>query len=258
MKLLQIGCGKMGKAMLDRWVETTEHAFTVVDPGAKNLPAKVRHATQKELSDEPFDAIIVGIKPQMINEVLPPFKANLAPGGWVFSMAAGAAWQRFELCLGCSCVVRIMPNLPALIGESMSGLFASPDVNQTQRDTAQALAAAIGPYLWVEQEDTLDRVTAVAGSGPGYVFEIMRSYVDAAEKLGFERSQARTLVLQTILGSAKMAMQSDLSLEDMRNSVTSKNGTTQAGLEQLRADAKLAELLNHCTQAAYARAVELR
>lgn len=258
MKLLQIGCGKMGKAMLDRWAQTTDHAFTVVDPAAQDLPPNVQHLSLQALGNAQFDAIIVGIKPQMIDSVLGDYKANLAAGGWVFSMAAGASWTRFEPCLGTKAVVRIMPNLPALIGQSMSGLFASDDVTAAQRDTAQALAAAIGPYLWVDAEDTLDRVTAVAGSGPGYVFEIMRSYVDAAVALGFDREQARTLVLQTILGSAQMAMQSDLSLEEMRNSVTSKNGTTQAGLEKLRSGERLAQLLDDCTQAAYARAVQLR
>lgn len=248
--------------MLQRWVQTTDHHFTVVDPSAKELPAKVRHCGFEELQEDPgvkgFDAIIVGIKPQLIDEVLPDYAAYLSPQAWVYSMAAGASCQRLAQRLQCDAVVRIMPNLPALIGQSMSGLFATSEVTQEQRNTAQELSKAIGQVLWVQDEDTIDKVTAVAGSGPGYLFEIMRSYVQAAQALGFDPAAARRLVLQTVLGSAQMALQSDLDLEELRNSVTSKNGTTQAGLERLRADQHLDTLLQACTQAAYTRAVELR
>lgn len=258
MNLLQIGCGKMGGAMLERWVQTTQHRFTVVDPGAPSLPQGVEHCSPDALEKRQFDAIIVGIKPQMIDSVLVNYAGQLAEDGWVFSMAAGASCARIEAALHCPAVVRIMPNLPALIGESMSGLFATQAVSSAQREAAHDLAKAIGPCLWVQEEDLIDRVTAVAGSGPGYVFEIMRNYVDAATALGFAPEQAKALVLQTVLGSVKMALQSELSLEELRNSVTSKKGTTEAGLERLRAQQTLEKLLQDCTQAAYARAVELR
>lgn len=247
----------MGGAMLQRWVQTTDHHFTVVDPSATELPATVRHCRFEDL-DKGFDAIIVGIKPQLIDEVLPDYVSYLSPKAWVYSMAAGASCQRLAQRLQREAVVRIMPNLPALIGQSMSGLFATSAVSEEQRNTAQELSKAIGQVLWVQDEDTIDKVTAVAGSGPGYVFEIMRCYVQAAQGQGFAPDAARRLVLQTVLGSAQMALQSDLDLEALRNSVTSKNGTTQAGLERLRADQQLETLLEACTQAAYARAVELR
>lgn len=248
----------MGGAMLRRWVETTKFDFTVIDPQAQELPSSVHHTTLEALDQRRFDAIIVGIKPQLIDEVLPDYSSYLKAEGWVFSMAAGASCARIEASLRCPKVVRIMPNLPALIGQSMSGLFAHSQVSADEKNSAETLARSIGRYLWVKDEDTLDRVTAIAGSGPGYVFEIMRSYVLAAQSLGFSEAQARELVLQTVQASASMAQQSELSLEALRNSVTSKNGTTEAGLAQLRAEQTLEELLKKCTRAAYARAVELR
>lgn len=118
--------------------------------------------------------------------------------------------------------------------------------------------ARAGTVVWVNEEDKLDRVTAVAGSGPGYVFEIARTYIEAAKALGFTHEQARDLVLGTMQGAIEMALGSDDSVETLRNSVTSKNGTTQAGLEALNADGALTELMRRTTQAAYDRAVELR
>lgn len=258
MKLLQVGCGKMGGAMLHRWAQTTSHSFTVVDPTATSLPNSVEHRTFEALGDSTFDALIVGIKPQLIDTILPDYQKHVSPQGWVYSMAAGASCERLSKCLSTPAVVRIMPNLPALIGQSMSGLFATPAVTAPQKEVAQALAGAIGQWIWVKDEDTIDRVTAVAGSGPGYVFELIRCYIEAAQQLGFEPDAARELVLQTVLGAAQMALKSEQSLEALRESVTSKNGTTQAGLEKLRDQKRLEGLLRDTIQAAYARAVELR
>ena len=98
----------------------------------------------------------------------------------------------------------------------------------------------------------------MSGSGPGYVFEIMRSYVEASKGLGFDEETARALVFDTITGTVETARQSDVSLEELRNSVTSKNGTTQAGLDELRRDGQLDTLLDKTVQAAYRRAAELR
>ncbi|MCI4646367.1 MAG: hypothetical protein MRY64_16420 [Hyphomonadaceae bacterium] len=115
-----------------------------------------------------------------------------------------------------------------------------------------------GELVWVETEDGLDRVTAIAGSGPGYVFEIARCYVEAACKLGFSEEQARTLVLGTMAGAIDMAATSPNSLADLRNAVTSKAGTTEAGLNALNGSGALSTLLEATTRAAYERAVDLR
>jgi pyrroline-5-carboxylate reductase len=115
-----------------------------------------------------------------------------------------------------------------------------------------------GTFVWVDSEDGLDRVTAIAGSGPGYVFELARTYVQAATALGFSEDQARSLVLGTLAGTIEMAQSSNRSLATLRDNVTSKNGTTEAGLKALNGDNALTDLMSAAVHAAYARATEMR
>ena len=117
---------------------------------------------------------------------------------------------------------------------------------------------AVGMTLWVDGEDKLDRLTAISGSGPGYVFEIARSYVAAAKALGFSSTEARQLVLGTMAGTIAMAESSDESLDALRTSVTSKAGTTAAGLDALNGDEGLSARMRATVEAAYQRAIELR
>lgn len=259
MDALLIGCGKMGGALLEQWARSEDWTFTVVDPFTETVPDGVNLFKDRDsLPKSLFDLIIVAVKPQMIDEIIPAYQDSLAPSGFVASIAAGCSVDRLKAVSGASAVIRIMPNLPALIAQSVSGLYASADCSADQKAAVEALMQRAGTTVWVDDEDALDRVTAVAGSGPGYVFEIARTYIAAAEELGFTKSQARELVLGTMAGAVEMARQSDESVESLRNSVTSKNGTTQAGLEALNADGTLTELMRRTTQAAYDRAVELR
>ena len=163
-----------------------------------------------------------------------------------------------KAALGDRPAIRIMPNLPAQIGRGVSGLYADPPCSPAHRDLADRLAKATGSAIWLDTEDEIDRITAVAGSGTGYVFEIARAYVAAAERLGFAPDTARTLVIETLAGAVEMAARSETSLEDLRNSVMSKKGTTEAGIHALRRGGLLEQLLVETTEAAYARACELR
>ncbi|WP_417464017.1 pyrroline-5-carboxylate reductase [Kordiimonas sp.] len=259
MNILMIGCGKMGGAMLRRWCDASNHSFTVIDPAKPDLPQKVRvEADLSELGGEIFDMIIVAIKPQMIEAVLPDYKNSLKNGGVVVSIAAGFALRNFSKILGDVPLVRVMPNLPALIGLGATGLYANTLCSSGQKKTVEDLMEAVGRAFWVSSEDELDKVTAISGSGPGYVFQIIESYIAAAEKLGFKPDEARALVLQTILGATEMANRSDEAISALRESVTSKNGTTEAGLNALNANGALDTLMRETTDAAYKRAIELQ
>ena len=112
--------------------------------------------------------------------------------------------------------------------------------------------------MWLDDEDEIDRFTAVAGSGPGYVFELLRAYEEAAVEIGFDRETARELVLGTVAGTTEMAVRDERPLAELRGDVTSPNGTTQAGLDALRTDGTMERLLRETVRAAYDRAVELR
>ncbi|MBC7158866.1 MAG: pyrroline-5-carboxylate reductase [Porphyrobacter sp.] len=268
MRIALIGHGKMGAALLTRWQAVASsdfpgHRFVVIDPGLApqhgDDDARVTFLNQPPAPAESrFDLVILAVKPQLLDKVLPLYAGRLADGGFVASIAAGCSIARLRSLANGAPVVRIMPNLPAAIGAGVSGLCADPTVTDAQRDTIEALMAAVGMALWVGDEDQLDRLTAIAGSGPGYVFEIARSYVEAARALGFAPEVARQLVLATMAGTIAMAQQSELGLEELRASVTSKGGTTEAGLAALNGDRALDRLLSETLQAAYARAVALR
>jgi pyrroline-5-carboxylate reductase len=259
MKILLIGCGKMGGAMLRQWAGIDSYDLTVADPAATDLPNDVAHVlSPNDLPAGVFDVVLIAIKPQMIADILPAYAPALKSGGCFVSIAAGCSVASIAKVVGDAAIIRVMPNMAAMVGLGVSGIYANEVCTPTQRADVATLIALTGSCVPLASEDEIDRLTAVSGSGPGYVFEIMRSYVAAAQSLGFDLATARSLVFDTIAGSVEAARQSGASLEDLRNSVTSRNGTTQAGLEQLMRDGQLDTLLHDTVQAAYARADALK
>ena len=254
-----IGCGKMGGALLEHWMEGDEK-FTIVDPMLESAPAGARLVpSREEIADEKFDVVIVAIKPQMVDDILPDYAPMLAPGGYVLSIAAGCSIERLSRLMNGAPVVRVMPNLPAAVGRGVSGICPGKGAGGAQLAHSEAMMRRAGSTITVDSEDRIDRVTAVAGSGPGYVFEIARAYVAAAMELGFDEQEARAMVLGTIEGATAMALEPDApALEELRNSVTSKGGTTAAGLDALNGDNLISKRFREVMDAAYKRAVELR
>jgi pyrroline-5-carboxylate reductase len=259
MSLLMIGCGKMGGSLLTRWATSTNHTITIINPSLVKAPQGVivKQAID-ELSDQRFDIIVIAIKPQLIEQVLPLYRRHLADSGCIISIAAGYSVASIEKLIGEQAVVRVMPNLPAQIGRGVSGLYANSRCSAVQIDNAVALTDAVGYTHLAATEDELDRVPAVAGNGPGYAFEIARCWIESAIKLGFSPQTARELVLNTLGGSMELALTSKEDIENLRNSVTSKNGTTAAGLNALMQDKKLEFLFESTVSSAYQRAVALR
>ena len=259
MRVLMIGCGKMGGALLSRWTSDGALSFTVIDPMAELSQTTVRlERSADAISGETFDMLVIAIKPQMIADVLPGYAKHLASDGLVLSMAAGTSCASLAKAAGECAIVRIMPNMPSAIGKGVSGAYANPHVTPQQKQAVEAMMLRAGELVWVDEEDGLDKVTAIAGSGPGYVFEIARTYVEAARELGFSESEARTLVLGTLAGAVEMALQTGEDLAELRNAVTSKAGTTEAGLKAMNGGGELTALMQATTRAAYDRAVELR
>ena len=249
----------MGSALLSQWVDGPE-AITVVDPAGNAVPGGVTLvADRADVSGQRFDLIIAAVKPQLIDDVMADYTENLAPGGYVLSIAAGYSAARLSRLMGDAAVIRTMPNLPAAIGQGVSGICPGPNATGSHTSHAESFMRRAGSTITVDSEEKLDRVTAVAGSGPGYVFEIARAYAEAAMAQGFDEDEARDMVLGTIGGAIAMASEpSAPSLEQLRNSVTSKGGTTAAGLDALNGDGGLSTRLHDTLQAAYERAVELR
>ncbi len=248
----------MGRALLSHWMEGSE-TFTIVDPFLGQALAGTELVKARgDLQSRRFDVIIAAIKPQQVDEVLPDYRDAFTDNGYLLSIAAGCSISRLKKACGNRPIIRVMPNLPAAIGAGVSGLCSSPDASAAHTAHAAAMMQRAGTVIPVESEDALDRVTAVAGSGPGYVFEMARSYTQAATDLGFSEKDALQMVLGTIAGTVAMAQQSGQSLEELRNSVTSKNGTTEAGLNALNGSGAFSDLIAATLHAAYHRAVELR
>ena len=254
-----IGCGKMGGALLTPWLKHSEYTFTVVSPSGRSAPEGVKRVMGPgELHGETFDLLIVAVKPQMIASILPLYRHLLNNDGCLLSIAAGFSAASIEELAGKVALVRVMPNLPVQIGNGVSALYANARATDAHQRSVTKLMDTTGKLIWVETEDDIDRVTAVAGSGPGYAFEIARCWMLAAQSLGFPPAEARELVLKTLSGSIELALNSATPLDELRDRVTSKNGTTAAGLSALNGDSSLNGLLQKTVEAAYARAVELR
>lgn len=248
----------MGSALLSFWKKGDED-FVIVDPGLDSAPDGVELVARKEdLGERKFDMVVVAIKPQQVDDVLPQYRESFAENAVLLSIAAGCSASRLEKASAGRPVIRVMPNLPAAIGRGMSGLYANPAVTDEHKAHAITMMERTGSVIEVDSEDALDRVTAVAGSGPGYVFEMARAYVEAAIALGFDEAQARRMVLDTMRGTLAMAEETGEPLETLRNSVTSKGGTTAAGLDALNGDGDFSRLIRSTLEAAYRRAEELR
>ena len=179
------------------------------------------------------ELIVLAVKPQQMREAVAPMAAALAEQV-VVSIAAGLPLDSLSRWLGgYRKLVRTMPNTPALIGAGITGLYALPEVSALEREAADRVLQAVGKTVWVEDEDRMDAVTAVSGSGPAYVFLFIEALQQAAMDLGFTSEQARLLSIETALGAARLAEQSPEPAAVLRERVTSKGGTTEAALRTM-------------------------
>jgi len=153
-------------------------------------------------------------------------------------------------------LVRCMPNTPALVKSGMTGLYAAPEIDEAQRQLAEAVLSAVGDTLWVEKEALLDAVTAVSGSGPAYFFLFMEAMIEAGTLLGLDADAARRLTLQTAFGAARMALESDLPPDELRRRVTSPGGTTEQAIAYFQ-QADLCDIVDEALRAAHDRSIEL-
>lgn len=179
------------------------------------------------------DVVVFCIKPQQFREVaIAAGKLLTSKKVLVISIAAGIRTEDINSWLGGGfAIVRAMSNTPALVQTGASALFANANVSEDQRDKAESLLRAAGIIEWVDDEGLMDVVTALSGSGPAYFFRIMEGLVKAAEDLGLSRDVAHLLTIQTMLGAAKMALESTEDIATLREQVTSPGGTTEQGLD---------------------------
>jgi pyrroline-5-carboxylate reductase len=218
----------------------------------------VRRAQDNGALASTADTIILSVKPQMLTTVLEEIKTNIGKNSLIISIAAGKRIQAITNALGDVPVVRVMPNTPALVGEGASALYANKKAKAKLSD-AVTLFSAVGRAVVVENEDLIDAVTAVSGSGPAYYFLLMEEMIKAGVEIGLPADVAKDLVLQTAKGAAMLAIEADKNGEspaDLRRKVTSPKGTTEAALEVF-AKADLGGIINAGVKRAQARSKEL-
>ncbi|WP_428420980.1 pyrroline-5-carboxylate reductase [Methylibium sp.] len=257
-----IGGGNMASALIGGLLRSgvQAHEILVVEPWAEQrerlkdlFGIQATEQATPALADAGL--VVWAVKPQLFREAAAPCAAHVGEAAQL-SVMAGIRTEAIVAATGNPCVVRAMPNTPALIGQGIAGLYARPEVDAGQRSSVEAVLAPTGATLWVEREADLDAVTALSGSGPAYVFLFIEALMDAARDMGLTPEQGRALALGTFSGASALAAQSPEPPSVLRERVTSKGGTTHAALGSMQADG-VREAIVRAVRAAQQRAAEL-
>ncbi len=266
--LLLIGCGRMGGALLDGWLERglSAQAVTVIEPhdqSREQLQARVpglsAFAAIDQLPKGLHPAVVLlAVKPQMMDGALANLRPYAQPGTAFISIAAGKSLAYFRDHLGPqAAVVRAMPNTPAAIGKGITAAIPNDAVSDTDKIVAEALLAAVGAFVWLDDEKHMDAVTAVSGSGPAYVFYLTECLTAAGVAAGLPPELSFTLATHTVSGAGALIAQSGDNPAALREAVTSPAGTTAAALDVLTSEVGLSPLLRKAVMAATKRSKEL-
>lgn len=265
LKVVLVGCGNMGFAMLKGWVNQgalkADNIF-VIEPAealrqkAQSLGVHVMNDANDLSADFDPAFIILAVKPQVMAEILPAYQ-RFAEKSAFLSVAAGIPVARFEEILGGkTAIIRCMPNTPAAIGQGVMVTYSNQNVSPAQAEFVKTLLATSGTVASVADEAQMDAVTAVSGSGPAYVFYFIEALTEAGIHAGLPRETASLLAIQTIAGAGALAVTSNADPAELRRQVTSPNGTTAAALDVLMAG-DMQEIINKAVNAARLRSKEL-
>ncbi|MDX1949838.1 MAG: pyrroline-5-carboxylate reductase [Rickettsiales bacterium] len=269
-KILLVGCGKMGSALLNGWVKNgiSQKNIYVIDPYLpKNFNENVFSNVEELRKNKSllssnffldFDICIFAIKPQSFEEVLPTY--HLVEKTLIISIAAGVSINKISNLAKFETsnrkIVRVMPNLPASVGAGVNAYFANKNVTEDDRYLIEDLFFPTGLTFQVNSEDEIDKVTALSGSGPAYFYYFIEAMQEKAKNLGFEENIANEIAKQTAIGAIKLLESSRHSAKQLREDVTSPKGTTEAGLSVLM-NGQLQKILDETIDKAFIRAKEL-
>ncbi len=248
-----LGCGNMGGALLQRWLNTglDSARVTVIDPAARRLDGV---AWVAELPGGQPDLLILGIKPQMLEQVAPTVSRNVGSNTVLLSMLAGidcaTLRSHFPNALE---VVRIMPNLPVSLGKGVSGLYGPSGRNKD----VDGLMADTGHLAWLDSEELFHALTAVSGSGPAFVYRFIGAMAAAGSELGLSAVQALELARATVEGAAALSIASGIDPVELARQVTSPGGTTAEGLAALDREGLFSQLIAETLSATARRSKEL-
>ena len=255
--LVMVGCGFMGQALLQGWLAhgLRAESVTVQDPMPSDWLKNQSGLRVNTTPPQAPAALVVAVKPQILATVLPGLARFGGGKTVVISIAAGAPLSLFEQYFGTGTpVIRAMPNLPASVGQGATALYGNAAAKD-HHPLANALFSAVGNCITLPQEELMHLVTGLSGSGPAYIFAMVEAMANAAHQLGLPKELASALAHQTVAGAGGMLAQPQANAEALRMAVTSKGGTTAAGLAVLTE--ALAPLMQSTIDAARQRSVEL-
>ena len=261
-KLGFIGAGKMAtaiaKGLLEKKVFTRDQMIAA-DPNGEAKKAfeystGIRCIVDNQEAIKVGNPIILAVKPQMAREVLSTVKSLIEKKLFI-SIAAGLSINKFTSWINSKRIVRVMPNTPLIVGQGVSVYSCSPDVTSEDRKLIEKIFGAVGIVRELD-ESRIDAVTALSGSGPGYVFEFIQSLIEAGKSIGLDPKISSEFVVQTVAGATEMVRQRLGTPEELRNNVTSPGGTTEAALNFLK-QAGFRKIVSEAIQCAKHRSVEL-
>ena len=263
--LLLAGCGNMGAALLQGWINAgvPANAIRIIEPSGADRAVAAGASAAQVFAEAPSDgiiprAIVLAVKPQIIGTVTPALRPLIGPDTVVISIAAGTTLKTLaELTGGHTRLIRSMPNTPAAVGRGATVMVARAEVSAEERALTKTLLSAVGSAYEVEDEAHMDAVTALSGSGPAYVFYMIECLARAGAELGLPADLALDLARDTVAGAGELALRSREDPSTLRVQVTSPNGTTAAGLGVLMSEQGLSPLIRATLTAAADRSREL-
>lgn len=258
--LVLLGCGKMGSALLQGWLEggVNPEAVSVIDPNPSAWLQNQSVVLNGQLPQSPA-AVLVAVKPQMMGDALPRLQGLIQPGVLLLSVAAGTSIATFESSFGeGAAIVRAMPNTPAAIGKGITAMIGNDHASEAQKTLARDLLSAVGQVVQLENEEQIDAVTGLSGGGPAYVFHLIEAMAAAGEAEGLPPSMAMQLAKATVAGAGALAEAAQEDPAQLRVNVTSPGGTTAEALKVLMdPDHGFTPLMIEAVKAAAARGREL-
>jgi pyrroline-5-carboxylate reductase len=268
-KIAVIGAGSMGGAILSGLIAagtaadsitastaTTQSAKALSDKfGIKSFALDASSSANSDAAEDAY-VLLIAVKPAKVLATLEEIKDSVKDGALVISVAAGVTTESMEQAIGSrASVIRAMPNTPSIVGHGVTGIAKGKSANDSQLAVAKELFETVGQVLIVE-EDKINALSTISGSGPAYVFYFAEKLMNAAKKMGFSEKEANLMVRSTFLGSATLLAASGDSPETLRAQVTSPNGTTMQATARFD-EAELEKVFIEATEAALARAIEL-
>ena len=263
--VLFVGAGNMGSAIIKSYLKTsdTSNVIHVIDPfvsdDAKELLSECKfYESFTDFQDSiEFDTVVLAIKPQIYDEISSDLSNFISEKSVVISIMAGVETKRISNSINNNAtIIRCMPNIAALVNRSVNVAYIAKDSNQSHKERFENIFSSSGPIRWVNNEDLIHKTTALSGSGPAYFFLFIEALAKAGQNAGLSEEQAMDLSIDTLIGASALIEQ-DRSPEKLRESVTSKGGTTAAALSVFMSDNNLDDLVSEALIAAEKRSREL-